>query len=381
MTTSSGATPRSLESAKVLVTVPQTKEGRSPHDDAVISAEGQSARAVNVPAAEEQSIFQEELISKHGTQVGGKETDAKTPNANETISPDMSGQESGVSDQKTNVLSRKDLQLSVGQMVKDGGTEGVRPDTEPVFGGIPIERPVPLRSEGHVEALSNHDSPDVRTTQTLPADHQSTSNTAEDSNQLWSDHNGQEQEQEQPETKLPQAAGAESRLAQGQRAEPLVVGVATPTTGTHPTPPPTVSTGSQTSPTVPASGTVERLFPGTRSVVFDVAQPDLGHVNIRVAMMNDVVHTFLSADRSDVGQFLMNGQDRLQAAFQANGLDMGQFRVDIDRQGAGRSFQQGQFQDQGHTWNQGSHGMEQEHRTDRLDDRHMSLHGLLNVVA
>jgi hypothetical protein len=263
-------------------------------------------------------------------------------------------------------------------MVKDGGTEGVRLDGEPVFGGIPIERPVPLRSEGHVEALSNHDSPDVRTTQTLPDNHQTAFNTSEDSNQLWSDHNGQEQEQ--PETKLPQAAGAESRLAQGQRAEPFVVGVATPTTVTHPTPPPTVSTGSQTSPIVPASVTVERLFPGMRSVVFDVAQPDLGHVNIRVAMTNDVVHTYLSADRSDVGQFLMNGQDRLQAAFQANGLDMGQFRVDIDRQSAGRSFQHSLSQEQGQAWNEHSE-MGREHRSDQQDDKRAALHGLLNVVA
>lgn len=66
--------------------------------------------------------------------------------------------------------------------------------------------------------------------------------------------------------------------------------------------------------------------------MFDVAQADLGHVNIRVAMMNDVVHTHLSADRPEVGQFLINGQDRLQAAFQANGLDMGQFRVQVDRE-------------------------------------------------
>jgi hypothetical protein len=379
MTTSSGATPRSLESAKVLVTVSQTKEGRPPQDDAVISAKDQSAQAVNVPAAEGQRISQEDLLSKHGTQVGGKGTDAKTTNANETISPDIPGQESGVSDQKTNVLSRKDLPLSVGQMVKDGGTEGVRPDGEPVFGGIPIERPVPLRSEGHVEALSNHDSPDVRTTQTLPDNHQTAFNTSEDSNQPWSDHHGQEQKQ--PETKLPQAAGAESRLANGQRVEPLMVGVPTPTTSTHPTPPPTVSTGSQTSPIVPASGTVERLFPGTRSVVFDVAQPDLGHVNIRVAMTNDVVHTYLSADRSDVGQFLMNGQDRLQAAFQANGLDMGQFRVDIDRQGAGRSFQHGLSQEQGQAWNQHSSEMGREHRSDQQDDKRAALHGLLNVVA
>jgi flagellar hook-length control protein FliK len=119
----------------------------------------------------------------------------------------------------------------------------------------------------------------------------------------------------------------------------------------------------------------------TRSVVFDVTQPDLGHVNIRVAMTNDVVHTHLSTDRLEVGQFLVSGQDRLQAAFQANGLDMGQFRVDIDRQSAGRSFQQDSSQEQGHTWNQSSDELKWGQSPDRQDEPRTSLHGLLNVVA
>jgi hypothetical protein len=89
----------------------------------------------------------------------------------------------------------------------------------------------------------------------------------------------------------------------------------------------------------------------------------------------------MSADRPEVGQYLMNGQDRLQAVLQTNGLEMGQFRVDIDRQGTGRSFQQGSFQEQGYAWNQGSHGMEHEHGHDRRDEPRGSLHGLLNLVA
>jgi hypothetical protein len=97
----------------------------------------------------------------------------------------------------------------------------------------------------------------------------------------------------------------------------------------------------------------------TRSVVFDVAQPDLGHVNIRVAMTNDMVHTHLSADR----------------------LEVGQFRVDIDRQSAGRSFQQDSSQEHGHTWNQSSQGTKWEQSPDRQDEPRTSLHGLLNVVA
>lgn len=82
-------------------------------------------------------------------------------------------------------------------------------------------------------------------------------------------------------------------------------------------------------------------MPGqSRSVVFEVAQPDLGRVNVRVALTNDLVHTHLSSDRPDVGNFLMNGQDRLQSALQASGLEMGQFRVHVDRQGANHGGQE-----------------------------------------
>ena len=118
-----------------------------------------------------------------------------------------------------------------------------------------------------------------------------------------------------------------------------------------------------------------------RSVVVDVAQPDLGHVNIRVAMMNDSVHAHFSTDRAEVGQYLMNGQDRLQTTLQANGLDMGQFRVDIDRQHGGRSFHQGLSQEQGQSWNQGSPRLGEKQVQGRPDDVRRSLQGRLNVVA
>jgi hypothetical protein len=88
----------------------------------------------------------------------------------------------------------------------------------------------------------------------------------------------------------------------------------------------------------------------SRSVAFEVSRPDLGHVNVRVAVRNDLVHAHLSSDRLDVAQYLAAGHDRLQSALQANGLEMGQFRVDIDRHGGGRSFHQGPSHDQGRTW-------------------------------
>lgn len=88
----------------------------------------------------------------------------------------------------------------------------------------------------------------------------------------------------------------------------------------------------------------------SRSVTFEVSRHDLGHVNIRVAVRNDLVHAHLSSDRLDVAQYLAAGHDRLQSALQANGLEMGQFRVDVDRHGGGRSFHHGPSHDQDRTW-------------------------------
>jgi flagellar hook-length control protein FliK len=119
-----------------------------------------------------------------------------------------------------------------------------------------------------------------------------------------------------------------------------------------------------------------------RSVVFEIADPDLGRINIRVAMTNELVHAYLSSDRSEVGQFLINGQDRLQSALQSNGLEMGQFRVDIDRQSAGRSFQQGPPQDQSRMWQQASNGASRETGFfERHEAAGLLYAGRLNVVA
>ncbi|MDX2250677.1 MAG: flagellar hook-length control protein FliK [Nitrospira sp.] len=134
---------------------------------------------------------------------------------------------------------------------------------------------------------------------------------------------------------------------------------------------------------LPPSHDIEPFVPMmNRSVVFEIAEPDLGRINIRVAMANELVHAYLSSDRSEVGQFLINGQDRLQTALQSNGLEMGQFRVDIDRQSAGRSFQQGPPQDQSGTWQQASN---RDSRETGFFERHeaagLSHAGRLNVVA
>jgi hypothetical protein len=201
---------------------------------------------------------------------------------------------------------------------------------------------------------------------------------------LFDDHQSQHG---QPETKTAQQPTIITLPVTGeQAAESGLAGVhgRMGSSSLPPLPPPSAQPGGQLSPAVPTQSHAEPFVQGlTRAVVFNVAQPDLGQVNIRVALTNDVVHTHLSADRPEVGQFFINGQDRLQAAFQASGLDMGQFRVDIDRQSAGRSFYQGSSPEQGQTWNQGSQGQGTgwEQGSDQQEDRRTSLYGLLNVVA
>jgi hypothetical protein len=144
------------------------------------------------------------------------------------------------------------------------------------------------------------------------------------------------------------------------------------------------STAPEGSPaTVAQAHDLEPFAPAmSRSVVFEVAGSDLGRINIRVSMANELVHAHLSADRSDVGQFLVNGQDRLQSSLQSNGLDLGQFRVDIDRQSAGRSFQQGPPQDESRMWQQTSNGAPREERfVERHEAGSLAYAGRLNVVA
>jgi hypothetical protein len=168
-------------------------------------------------------------------------------------------------------------------------------------------------------------------------------------------------------------SGPQPALIAGQSGQPAQ-GVPDPHSATGMAAIPSVAAGSEAG---------ENAFPAlSKSVVFEVAQSDLGRVQVRVAMTNDVVHTHFTSDRSEVGTLLWNGQDRLQSALQASGLDMGQFRVDLERQGAGRSFQQGPPHEQGRG------GQEQSGRSqgepgapDSSDGRRGAPRGMLNLVA
>ncbi|MEQ1795927.1 MAG: flagellar hook-length control protein FliK, partial [Nitrospira sp.] len=119
----------------------------------------------------------------------------------------------------------------------------------------------------------------------------------------------------------------------------------------------------------------------TKSMVLELSQADLGRVNIRVAVNQDIVHTHFSSDRSEMSQYLQNGQERLQSALQTSGLDLGRFQVDIDRQSAGRSFQQptSQGQSNGHS-PQGERQNPGQGREEFTRDN-APRRGMLNLVA
>ena len=195
---------------------------------------------------------------------------------------------------------------------------------------------------------------------------------------------GQEHEGRQhgnPETKLVQGAVVDPPSMNGRTMENYAAVTQSQAVSVPTAPSPTVNV-PPAHPVSPVADLTQPPTPsGLRSVVLEVAQPELGHVNIRVAMMNESVHAHFLTDRVEVGQFLINGQDRLQSTLQANGLDMGQFRVDIDRQSGGRSFQQGFFHEQGQSGQQGSQGGVQEQAHGWSDEMYRPLQGRLNVVA
>ncbi len=267
---------------------------------------------------------------------------------------------------------------SLGVRLPDGKVESPTPN--PIIrDGVSPDRSNPVQVPWYAQSLQDAQDSGVRTQWGVQQGQRASADGAEGFSELWGDR--QELLRDQSEIKLPQATISDRPVTGGQATESMMAGAHGRVISSPLSPlPPTAMSPAQ--PAIPSQETAESSMRFmTRSVVLDVAQPDLGHVNIRVAMTNDMVHTYLSADRLEVGQVFVNGQDRLQAALQANGLDMGQFRVDIDRQSAGRSFQQDSSPEQGHNRHQGSTGTPWGQSPDRQDASRTSSHGLLNVVA
>lgn len=90
-------------------------------------------------------------------------------------------------------------------------------------------------------------------------------------------------------------------------------------------------------PTIPLSAETPPL-PSAPSVQFDLPNTDFGNLRVRVVLSEQTVHTHMVTDRADLGRLLVDRQDYLGAQLSTAGLDLGQLRVQVDRQG---SHQQG----------------------------------------
>ncbi len=119
----------------------------------------------------------------------------------------------------------------------------------------------------------------------------------------------------------------------------------------------------------------------TKSMMLELSQADLGRVNIRVAVNQDTVHTHFVSERNELGQYLVNGQERLQSALNASGLDLGRFQVDIERQSAGRSFQEPTSQGQSHGHTPQGEGRDSGLGREEAAHDTAPRRGMLNLVA
>lgn len=397
-TASSMSAQTSPASPMPSMTASETHKDASSSDGAATQSRDQPKQTSAMPARPMENNAQAGPILKDNLQAVVGSADTKAVIADAETHAAASGQETGRSGPQSDGRPN----LNSGLMPNDGGIDHSMTDAARIAEAATLARPVSSHSEGHAPARGGKDNVESKTEALLPFDNpaQSSSNDGNGESkvreallrghlssfdvmkqfsELKVDQNGALHDQAQIE--LPQAAVVEHHVSDGQSTASIIPGTQGGV-GAGPPPPPPTPFVSHAPPAVPGHDPADKSAQVmVRSVVFDVVQPDLGHVNIRVAMTNDIVHTHLSADRPEVGQFLINGQDRLQAAFQANGLDMGQFRVDIDRQSGGRSFHHGPSQEQGQTWDHGSQGTNWGQSPDRQNEQRTSLHGLLNVVA
>ncbi|HWV44464.1 MAG TPA: flagellar hook-length control protein FliK, partial [Nitrospira sp.] len=402
-TASSMSTLIPSEAPMPSMTAPEAHKGASSSDETAAQSKDQPEQASAMSALSTKGDAQAGPIVKDDVQAVVSGTDTKTVVAAVEPHAASSGEEADRSRPQSDAPARRESNLNSGQTPNNGGIDRPMNDAVRMVEGVTLVRPVSPHSDGHVPSRGDKEEVKSKTEVVLPIEdpaqffsddgngeskvsaallrgQQSSFDVTKHFVELKAGHIGSPHDQ--AEIELPQAAVGEHQAAGGQPTGAIMAGAQGGISSSSPPPPPTTPFVSHAPPAVPGHDPGDKSAQVmTRSVVFDVAQPDLGHVNIRVAMTNDVVHTHLSADRPEVGQFLVNGQDRLQAAFQANGLDMGQFRVDIDRQSGGRSFQHGPSQEQGQAWNQGSQGMNWGQSQDRQDEQHTSLHGLLNLVA
>ncbi|HEU4683478.1 MAG TPA: flagellar hook-length control protein FliK [Nitrospira sp.] len=78
---------------------------------------------------------------------------------------------------------------------------------------------------------------------------------------------------------------------------------------------------------------------GVQSVQFEVPHADVGQLRVRVVLADQTVHTHMMTDHPEMGRMLVDRQEQLGSQLSNAGLELGQLRVQVDRQG---SFHAGQ---------------------------------------
>ena len=85
-----------------------------------------------------------------------------------------------------------------------------------------------------------------------------------------------------------------------------------------------------------------------------------------VMLANQTVHTQVTTQHADVGQFLIARQGQLETALNTSGLDLGQFRVLVDRHGSGQGSQDWTPQPHDHGQGQDRQDARQFHQPEEL---------------
>ncbi len=103
-----------------------------------------------------------------------------------------------------------------------------------------------------------------------------------------------------------------------------------------------------------------------QSVHLEIHPADLGRIQLRVMLANQTVHTQVTTQHADVGQFLIARQGQLETALNTSGLDLGQFRVLVDRHGSGQGSQEWTPQPHDHGQGQDRQDARQFHQPEEL---------------
>ncbi len=329
--TSSQSMPAVLGESRSTVMVSRTTDSSSPQTGTADVAAHQQPSFSNVSMSHAGGSAHGSVPVEPHEGTSPNNTDTTEGKGRQEVGSVLPTQDSDSPPSESHTLSQKEFHAAVNSVIENRVGNRFMDSSDRKPSKPTLDGPLPSPGQDHPLALQDDGNDDESLTPRVPQGPQPAFRLAEDFSKAWSGHH--EGQHDQVDVKLLQGDASEQHIPNGQRGELLALGtsgVLQPSSPTAPSPTQTVSAMQSAQPSQVAA---QSPLPVTmKAVVFDVTQPDLGHVNVRVAMTNDVVHAYLSADRQDVGQSLLSGQDRLQSSLQASGLDMGQFRVQVDRE-------------------------------------------------